>query len=105
MIQYLRMYGTLALILLAVTLIIYASLIIYIASSSSNRNEFKCKSLTASVSALGVLWAAFSLVITLVPMGGEGGTLHVLPFSTLRVMFENPTTTTYLQLIGNILLL
>lgn len=105
MVQYVRMYGGLAVLLGGVALIAVIAVLVGAALAARRGRSFR---LTA---VRGVLWvlagacACATAALTLVPMAGSGRSIHLVPFETSIEMLRHPNPTTFLQFAGNVLLL
>lgn len=105
MVQYARMYGGLAIVIgaLALSAILIVALAGAWASRGGRRPSFS--PLRGALWVLAATCACATYVITLFPFNGWGSEISLMPFATLVQMVSDPTATTVLQLLGNVLLL
>lgn len=106
MVQYLRMYGYMTLTVIATVMIVYLIVVVVQAARSRTMIQFKGRALRASIWALAITSLVFSALITVAPiLPSAGRMLDLVPLRSTINMLNNITSTTFLQLAGNLLLL
>lgn len=104
MVQYARIYGGYAVLVAAAMLLCFIVILVFTAMA-------RRRGRAAIVFVRGLLWlfaiacAATVVVITLLPTASRGRTLDLVPLRTVAQMIATPTSTTPLQLFGNVALL
>lgn len=105
MVQYVRMYGALA-VVVASAAFGFAIIGIVVAAVRARKGQ-RFSPTVARVAAwvVGVACGVGTLVVTLLPTRAGGHFLGLIPGQTLVDMVANPTSTTIPQIVGNVLLL
>jgi glycopeptide antibiotics resistance protein len=104
MVQYIRIYGGLA-VLLALIALVAATIAVVAAVIAARRGwRFSTTTVRGVAWVLAVTCAAAVYVLTLFPMAARGSVVNLVPFSTFAALTD-PTATTLVQLVGNVLLL
>lgn len=104
MVQYIRIYGGLA-VLLAVVALIVVTVAIGVAIIAARRGRrFSTTMLRGVAWVLAAACTTAVYVVTLLPMAAQGSVINLVPLSTFASLAD-PSATTVVQLVGNFLLL
>lgn len=104
MTQYIRVYGGYAAIISSIALL--GVIAVPFVSWFARRHRRPLATVVTGLMWLLCLICTLTvIVITLAPTAATGRTMDLVPFSTIVQMVTQPTCTTWLQLLGNVLLL
>ncbi len=104
MVQYIRIYGGFAVLLALIALVAALTAVVAAVVAARRGRRFSTTTVRSVAWILATTCAAAVYVLTLFPMLARGRVVDLVPFSTFAALGD-PTATTLVQLLGNVLLL